>query len=537
MKIILLFLVFYLCTSFLIKGTTYCYVTDLPHNFMLDAIREHYASHPDEIRPMEDTSIIYAMKYFLWSIARPDRFSNFEIMECAITDGNDTVFIGLPNSAEELYEMAYELGFHTPYMIYEAAKNETYRRYYCDTDNAITWRDTIIRYVWCKLYPWYASISISIPILQTAVSTPAETSLVMEEGESILFINGAREAARSAREFVASAPSNYPALVQKWDRMVSQFSHVRRVLSPKKTMPAIIRDTVHNLRKITSVSALMDVRTSIPYLRRANQMRVEHLERMNESCANPADETLERFRDVKVAPQPPRRRFGFFVIGVPIYEGMAPGQNHVWNLEHWPSTAVIVAELFNWLFNVNRDETQCRPRFPWLASSEYSCVWPIIFLDEEIFIERWFPGWDLENPGCDEYNWFVPYFLGLFRALFLMPLPPNLIPCLIWNIYIPLFWLFVFAWVIMFLVILVIAFCISWGWLNNFLYEETKKQEEIEGKVMMKTDIKKLSADMGPILWRLRNLEKAVSSTKKTPQSIQSRALVWSDQSTDRSRY
>jgi len=176
-----------------------------------------------------------------------------------------------------------------------------------------------------------------------------------------------------------------------------------------------------------------------------------------------------------------RERKNFLLSGTlcPTYEGFAPWEENrfsVTNLRSWGRLGYLV--VFVWVFGINVNETQCRRRFPFVPDSVYNCRYPVICLEDGFlaFIEFLFPGFDIFNAQCEDYNTFASYWKGILILLTLISRPPNLIPCLIWNAWIP--FIVLSGVFVIVTVLLVSSIIIIGGWLNDL--EKFSKEMEMD---------------------------------------------------------
>ena len=93
-----------------------------------------------------------------------------------------------------------------------------------------------------------------------------------------------------------------------------------------------------------------------------------------------------------------------FFLDVPVYEGFAPGENHVLNLGDRESLwAGVVRDTFKWLFRIDRNRATCDYPFPELPDVENFCEYPLVVLPAENVLIRsldtLFPGVDFINHG------------------------------------------------------------------------------------------------------------------------------------------
>lgn len=149
-----------------------------------------------------------------------------------------------------------------------------------------------------------------------------------------------------------------------------------------------------------------------------------------------------------------------------------PATNNIWVWQLIPAIQstgnLLYLIVFVWIFGIDVDETQCRPRAPYLPSSDFNCIWPEFQISTIDLIEDLFQGWNPLDSSCDDYNTFISYsggVINLIMTLFTPSLrPANLIPCLIWNIFIPLFVILILNG----LLLIAVSLLFLWYWFDLF---------------------------------------------------------------------
>jgi len=524
----------------LLPGQKYCFIDDLPFSVVLDGLREYYELNPDAEKPLDESSIFYTLKFFLYSavpidlvtVTRHEDVDHDGDIDPCFFFGNETagqyVPLALPRTTEDMLTLVDILGFHTPLEIYTASQSEWARAEYCDGTTTGSVRREIVRAVWCYLNDIYRRRRDARREIRRSFPMPGPDNVVdltrhLDDRSLSIFRDGMKKAVEDASTFTATFGDKYPALSEKLDNLRASSAKLWRALPLSRDSPEQIMkrfsDGFETVRP--NLERIQDIGVG-PYLRRAYNAHEEHRRShdVNGTYARPSDFFMEEMARHDTTDD---EEHAFFITGVPTYEGMAPGQNHVWNLEHWPSTGVIALHVLNWLFHLwSCDRTLCEPCIPYLADSIDGCVWPILELHPDIFITRWFPGFDPLNPGCTAYATDLAYLQGLWDLLFSASNPPNLAPCLIWNAYIPMFWIFVGVLILIFLTISGLVFFCCWRIQDSLTSSEVDREQDLRRLIRHQRRIRELerisdgqsqqiattSKFLADIISRLKSLER-----------------------------
>lgn len=466
------------------SGQRYCIIDDLPFSFVLDGLRQYYELNPDIKRPLDESSIFYMIKFLLYSVAPIDRITitrhedvdgDGDIDPCFFI-GNESSFdyvpLALPRTTQDILEFVYVLGFKTPLEWFTASQNESAQSEYCDgiPPNTRSVRSKIVKWVWCALRTSYQKLKISDERRSVKFTNSTASPLPWSNGLDDGSINVIRDemitTIKDARGFVSGFDEKYPTLSKKLVNLKTSSSKLFGSLpfmieSPNKIL-ARFKSSKKSL--LIKLEGLKNIRNG-PYLQRAYNHHLDHRLRYDLwNASEPSSLFMSALDESNTLDNEPH---SFYVTGVRTYEGMAPGQYHVWNLEHWPSNGKVAKDFLNWgtqgaIGDWSCDLALCEPCAPFISDSIHGCTWPDPSLHMLNFIERWFPGLDTENPGCEAYSTDLAYLWGLGVFLFGASIPPNLLFCLIWNSYIIGLWLVIGAYIIVLGAIITAIFYCCW---------------------------------------------------------------------------
>jgi len=481
-------------------GQEYCIIDDIPFSHVIDSLRVYYETHPNVERPLEEKSIWDTIRFVFYTATRFDRFVMVERDADADGDPDPCFFfmnktsaqyvpLAAPRTTEDLVLLADVLGLHTPLEIYRASQSDAAGDAYCADPSPRSTRGTLVRMAWCFFRVFYAPPEDAGDV-QRRIATDAPP---LHPRAAQIFRDGMRDTVIAAYALPERIPTT---LTEKWGRLQSSSSRLWGALPTNHESAATILERLRVGYDVL-VPHLEDLRNinAGPYIDEAWKHVREH-ERKG-GTHNTSDFFINALRETEqqkaLARRNPGTRHAFFITGVPKYEGMAPGQWHVWNLEHWPSTGVILQHAINWLFHLwSCDRTLCEPCLPFLADSISGCVWPILDLHPDSIVTRWFPGFDPLNAGCDAYDETGAYFLGVWNALFTTGNPPNLVPCLIWNLYIPLFWIFVGVLAVVLIGISAAVFYCCWRCQDNLTNRGGDREQDLRRLIRQQRRVRAL---------------------------------------------
>ncbi|MHA1682581.1 MAG: hypothetical protein ACTSUE_16710 [Promethearchaeota archaeon] len=495
-----IFLVFFLFSIMECHSPSYCYIDSsgfMTTDALLGIMKEQFRLFPESnpfFQPADQSTFMWVIHFaqHLW-----DGFWNkreFVMEECDLLDDeNDNMIFIIPkfHTEEQFYEFlnVFNLTAHIRYFNFiTIMMNETTRTKYCTEDTFDQWIDTLVQSISCGIHyyivtPLFQNLddaTINIQAISNQETEPMPFTNDSQVYYNEYFLNEWNEIETVASRFKLLSDSMNETWVNITNMVYNFYTAYQELIKPLKwsgwhdsNVNYVLNNAIHQASRIVRpIWHQLDVKNflySVYHTQEdisfgnANESigitqddpNIIHNQRktvynnmmvMNEEVSSIVANTKEE---------------NLFVSEFPAWGGLAPWENHLFDLSYIVNYLTLLYAIFVvWILGYGVDETKCRPRFPFLPSSQYNCVYPWLVIPGLNFIQRWFPLFDINNPQCESYDTYLLYFNGILE-LFTPPYASNLIPCLIVNIFLPISFLVAIG---ILLFVGVLLFLFFWGW-------------------------------------------------------------------------
>jgi len=177
-----------------------------------------------------------------------------------------------------------------------------------------------------------------------------------------------------------------------------------------------------------------------------------------------------------------------------------------------------IVETLKWLFCIDRNPAECRYCF-WtdgFPDSLNNCKYAWFVSTNTTLLDTIFAGCDFFNPNCELYSTFFGYIVGLFSHLPLWIFTgarPCVLPCLVWNIFIPALFLYFFLPIIT--IIITATWCIVSGWRRD-----SEKISLRQVTVDKESEIRSLRRDANILIQENRRSKNEISDLQTKIQEV-----------------